>query len=189
MATKKLKTANITLIGCGAAPTLTVADTATEPNATYAIESFKAEQRMKFKSGDDTYYVPFHAVDHIEVTESETQVADKPDPYGCEADLTIVMEVDESTMKMNLSVTAGEIRKAIAQGKTINVEIGDILCEYLDCKGSQPLATGLTFGGDEPNGDGGQIVIKRQPGNNPIRLAYAALTDYPSANFAPEALG
>lgn len=82
MATKKLKSIEITLIGCGDAVTLTATDTVTEPNASYALDAFKAGKQMKFKNGEDTYYVPFHAVDHIEVVETETEVADK-NAYGC----------------------------------------------------------------------------------------------------------
>lgn len=82
MATKKLKSAEITLIGCSEA-TLTASDTATEPNAKYALDAFSVENMMHFANGDNEYYVPFHAVDHIVVTETETEVADKPTPYGC----------------------------------------------------------------------------------------------------------
>ena len=72
MATKKLKRADITLIGCGNdAVTLTAQDT------------FSVENMMHFKNGDAEYYVPFHAVDHIIVSETTAEVADKPSPYGC----------------------------------------------------------------------------------------------------------
>ena len=81
---KKLKTADITLIGCGDAVTLTAQDTATEPIAKYALDAFSVENQMHFKDGDAEYYVPFHAVDHIEVTETTESVADRPNPYGCE---------------------------------------------------------------------------------------------------------
>lgn len=83
MATKKLKSAEITLIGCGNAVTLTAQDTATEPIASYAIDEFKRENYMHFESEGAEFYVPFHAVDHIIVTKSEAEVADKPNPYGC----------------------------------------------------------------------------------------------------------
>lgn len=87
MATKKLKTASITLIGCGDSVVLTAIDTATEPNAKYALDAFNEKNMMHFKSrevnGEFEYYVPFHAVDNIMVTESEAKVADKPNPYGC----------------------------------------------------------------------------------------------------------
>lgn len=84
MATKKLKRADITLIGCGNdAVTLTAQDTVTEPNAKYALDAFSVENMMHFKNGNDEYYVPFHAVDHIIVSETTAEVADKPSPYGC----------------------------------------------------------------------------------------------------------
>ena len=83
MATKKLKKAEITLINCGNEVTLTAQDTATEPIAKYALDAFGVENQMHFKNGDNEYYVPFHAVDHIIVTETEAEVADKPNPYGC----------------------------------------------------------------------------------------------------------
>ena len=83
MATKTLKKAEITLIGCGDAVTLTAQDTVTEPNGTYAIDFFKAESQMSFKNGEDAYYVPFHAVDHIVVTETEAEVEDRPNARGC----------------------------------------------------------------------------------------------------------
>lgn len=87
MATKKLKTASIRLIGCGDSVTLVAQDTVTEPNAKYALDAFSVENMMHFKSRDlDSeyeYYVPFHAVDNITVSETEAEVADKPNPYGC----------------------------------------------------------------------------------------------------------
>lgn len=83
MATKKLKSIEITLIGCGDAVTLTAQDTVTEPIAKYALDEFKAEKQMKFKNGEDMYYVPFHAVDNIAVTETEAEVEDRPNAYGC----------------------------------------------------------------------------------------------------------
>lgn len=86
MATKELKNIEVTLIGCGDAVTLNASDTATDPNATYALDDFKAEKYMALTDRENegvTNYVPFHAVDHIIVTESEVEVADKPNPYGC----------------------------------------------------------------------------------------------------------
>lgn len=83
MATKKLKQAVITLIGCGNAVTLTATDTVADPQATYALDAFGREDMMDFKNGDNEYFVPFHAVDHIVVTETEAEVEDKPTPYGC----------------------------------------------------------------------------------------------------------
>lgn len=80
---KKLKSIEVGLIGCGDAVTLNASDTATEPIATYALDEFKAEKQMSFKNEGKEYFVPFHAVDHIYVDESEEEVADRPNPYGC----------------------------------------------------------------------------------------------------------
>lgn len=82
---KKLKSIEVGLIGCGdEAVVLNASDTAAEPIATYALDKFKAEQQMSFKDNGKEYFVPFHAVDHIYVEESEESVADRPNPYGCE---------------------------------------------------------------------------------------------------------
>lgn len=83
MANKALKTAEIMLIGCGDEVILTAQDTVTEPNAKYALDAFSVENQMHFKNGDNEYYVPFHAVDHILVGETEAEVTDRPNPYGC----------------------------------------------------------------------------------------------------------
>lgn len=83
MATKKLKKAEITLINCGDEVTLTAQDTVTEPYAKYALDAFSVGNQMHFKTENAEYFVPFHAVDHIIVTETEVEVADKPSPYGC----------------------------------------------------------------------------------------------------------
>lgn len=79
---KKLKSIEVGLIGGGDAVTLNASDTATEPIATYALDAFKAEKQMQFKDNGTEYFVPFHAVDHIYVEETETEVEDK-NPYGC----------------------------------------------------------------------------------------------------------
>lgn len=82
---KELKTIDVTLIGCGdEATVLTASDTATDPQATYALDEFGKKDQMHFANDGKTYYVPFHAVDHIEVEKTTTTVADKPDPYGCD---------------------------------------------------------------------------------------------------------
>ena len=59
-------------------------DTETKPQVTYALQDFKAKKIMKFEDNGNRYLVPFHAVDHIIVTSSKTEVADRPNPYGCE---------------------------------------------------------------------------------------------------------
>lgn len=79
MATKKLKTIAITTKGSD----FTVADTTADPQADYALKQFAREEWMSFKQDNAEYYVPFHAVDHIIITETDTEVADKPSPYGC----------------------------------------------------------------------------------------------------------
>lgn len=87
MVTKELKNIEVTLIGCGDAVTLKASDTATDPNATYALDDFKAEKYMTLKDRENegvTNYVPFHAVDHIAVNKTSASAADRPDPYGCE---------------------------------------------------------------------------------------------------------
>lgn len=83
MAIKKLKKAEITLVGYGDAVTLTAQDTVAEPNAKYALDAFNVKNMMHFANEGNEYYVPFHAVDHIDVTETETEVEDRPTPYGC----------------------------------------------------------------------------------------------------------
>lgn len=83
MAKKKLKSIEITLIGCGSAVTLQASDTVAEPTASYALDEFKREEQMQFENNDKEYYVPFHAVDHIVVIETEETVEDRPTPYGC----------------------------------------------------------------------------------------------------------
>lgn len=89
MAKKELKTIAVNLLGCGSAVTLNASDTATDPQATYALDSFKREDYMDFKNGDAEYLVPFHAVDHIIVQTSDAEVEDRPNPYGCEPDGTV----------------------------------------------------------------------------------------------------
>lgn len=80
----KLKTIDITLIGCGNAVTLTAEDTTTAPIASYALDEFKRKEQMEFVNDGKDYFVPFHAVDHIEVTETSASTPDRPDPYGCD---------------------------------------------------------------------------------------------------------
>lgn len=87
MAKKKLKTANVTVGGaCDEATTFTIQDTISVPSAQYALDEFEREEYIEYTDYEDqlrpTYYIPFHAVDHIVVTE---EVVDVPstDPYGC----------------------------------------------------------------------------------------------------------
>lgn len=83
MATKKLKALNIYLIGCGNDGPIDAIDTLTDPQATYALDAFKAEKHMRISYENGATYIPFHAVDYISIEENETEVADKPTPYGC----------------------------------------------------------------------------------------------------------
>lgn len=85
MAKKELKTITISLLGTEAA-TVETTDTVKDPQAKYALDSFRAENYMDIVKTSEEYLVPFHAVDHIIVTKSETEVEDRPNPYGCEAD-------------------------------------------------------------------------------------------------------
>lgn len=85
MAKKELKSIEITLIRCSEVAPITASDTAQDPIASYALADFNAENYMDIKKNDAEYFVPFHAVDHIVVTSAQTEVADRPNPYGCEA--------------------------------------------------------------------------------------------------------
>lgn len=85
MAKKELKSIEIHVIGCSEVAPITASDTAQNPIASYALADFKAENYMDIKKDDGEYFVPFHAVDLIVVTSAQTEVADRPNPYGCEA--------------------------------------------------------------------------------------------------------
>lgn len=78
---KGLKTIEVHTIG-GA--TITAADTAKKGIASNALSEFDMGKTMHIDTGEnETTLVPFHAVDHIVVTTSKTEV-ERPDPYGCE---------------------------------------------------------------------------------------------------------
>ena len=49
-----------------------------DPTASMALSEFEAKDTMGIPT-----LIPFHAVDHIEVT-TEVKSATRPDPYGCE---------------------------------------------------------------------------------------------------------
>lgn len=85
---KELKSIEVSLIGCSEVK-LNASDTATDPIASYALDSFGREEYMQFKNGDTKYFVPFHAVDHIIVKANNAEVEDRPNPYGCEPDGTV----------------------------------------------------------------------------------------------------
>lgn len=78
---KALKSIVITTVGGN---TVSVADTATEPKASNALAEFEAFKTMHIATGaNETTLIPFHAVDHIVVTVSQSDSITKADPY-CE---------------------------------------------------------------------------------------------------------
>ena len=79
--TKALKSIVVKTIGGN---TVNAADTASEPIASNAIAEFEAFRTMHIKGEDKVTLVPFHAVDVIEITETQSSVS-KADAYGCEA--------------------------------------------------------------------------------------------------------
>lgn len=98
---KKLKLIEVGLIGCGDAVTLNASDTTTAPIASYALDEFKRKEQMEFVNDGKDYFVPFHAVDHIEVTETSASTPDRPDPYGCEG--------GSDTVTLTMNDTEGEL--------------------------------------------------------------------------------
>lgn len=79
--TKPLKTIVIKTLG---GTTINAADTATDPIASDALAEFEMFKTMHVRTAEGVTEVPFHAVDNIAVTSSNTEV-EKADPYGCEA--------------------------------------------------------------------------------------------------------
>lgn len=83
---KKLKTIVVHLLLDGASP-ITIADTADDDKATRALNEFKKYGTMHYESESGgnkiTNAIPYHAVQYIEVTETDGSVT-KADPYGCE---------------------------------------------------------------------------------------------------------
>lgn len=78
---KKLKTLNVHLMLDSR--TVTIADTAADDMATRVLNEFRNYETMHYKYGDTTYAISYHAVQYIEVTETDATI-DKADPYGCE---------------------------------------------------------------------------------------------------------
>ena len=78
---KTLKTITVKTLG---GTTVSVSDTATSTAASNALAQFEAGQTMVIKGEEKTTYVPFHAVDSIEVTTAQSADITRPDPYGCE---------------------------------------------------------------------------------------------------------
>lgn len=82
---KALKTIEVHTIG-GA--TVNAADTAEKAIASSALAEFEMFKTMHIETGENEMtLVPFHAVDHIKVTTSTSDV-EKADPYGCEEEET-----------------------------------------------------------------------------------------------------
>jgi len=63
--------------------TINAADTATDPIASDALRDFEGCGIMHIRKEGGETLVPFHAVDNIEVTVTQTEVT-KADAYGCE---------------------------------------------------------------------------------------------------------
>ena len=90
MATKTLKKITVSLIGTvGDQIAYAFIDRADDPIASYMLDSFRKEDIMHgvTATGNKEIYIPFHAVDNIFVEEQTTDVANRPNPYGCEADV------------------------------------------------------------------------------------------------------
>ena len=81
--TKTLKTLTVTLIN---GDTVTIADTATNPLGSQALQQFLAFQTIVTEDSGATIYIPFHAVLQISVATSESSDIEKADPYGCADD-------------------------------------------------------------------------------------------------------
>lgn len=81
MASKTLKTIDITIIGAN--DSITINDTVDNPMASQMLESFGREDYMHCIAPEGEIYIPFHAVEFIAVTESTADVPKKPNPYGC----------------------------------------------------------------------------------------------------------
>lgn len=77
---KVLKSITVKTIGGN---TVSATDTATAPIASNALRDFEGFGIMHIKGEDKVTLVPFHAVDVIEVTETQVDVT-RADAYGCE---------------------------------------------------------------------------------------------------------
>lgn len=78
---KTLKTLTIKTIG---GQTITAADTVSDPIGSEALAQFENFQTMVVRGENTLTYIPFHAVDSIEVAVSQSEDQTKPDAYGCE---------------------------------------------------------------------------------------------------------
>lgn len=86
MATKKLESITVKVIGCAEEHvTFNVTDTATDPMAHNALDAFKRGHAMEFTSEGREILIPFHAVEYVVINaDSTAEVPDKGDPYGCD---------------------------------------------------------------------------------------------------------
>lgn len=79
---KALKSIAVKTLG---GTTVSVADTATDPKASNALAEFEAFKTMHIVTGEnETTLVPFHAVDSIVVTVTQSDNITKDDPYCAE---------------------------------------------------------------------------------------------------------
>ena len=76
---KALKTIVIKTLG---GTTVTVADTAADPKASNALAEFEMCKTMHIVTGEDEMtLIPFHAVDSIVVTTTQSENITREDPY------------------------------------------------------------------------------------------------------------
>lgn len=79
--TKTLKSLTIKTIG---GQTITAVDTATDPIGSEALAQFNNFQTMVIRGEGTLTYIPFHAVDSIIVTVSQSESITRADAYGCD---------------------------------------------------------------------------------------------------------
>lgn len=79
---KALKSIAVKTLG---GTTVSVSDTATEPKASAPLAEFEAFKTMHIQTGDgEITMIPFHAVDSIVVTVTQSDDITKDDPYCAE---------------------------------------------------------------------------------------------------------
>lgn len=122
--TKKLKTLNIYLMLDG--ETVTIADTADDDKATRALNEFKKYDTMHYVADGKQNAIPYHAVQYIEVTETDGTVTRK-DPYGCEEGSDTVTITTNTGFKFKRSQDGENERldaneqMAVAKGSTLYI--------------------------------------------------------------------
>lgn len=87
MATTYKKTLKSIVIKTLGGQTVNAADTASKPIASNALSQFEAHETMTI-DGDNPVKVPFHAVDTITITVSQSDSITRNDPYCVEAQET-----------------------------------------------------------------------------------------------------